>query len=50
MPFIRNIICTEYTNHQYDICKTVTELSELRDGVAHCRVANRTDICSLFEV
>ena len=24
MPFITNMICTEYTNHQYDICKTVT--------------------------
>ena len=50
MSFIRNMICTEYTNHQYDICKTVTELCELRDGVAHCGVVNRTDICSLLEV
>ena len=48
--FITNMICTEYTNHQYDICKTVTELCELRDGVAHCGVVNRTDICSLLEV
>ena len=30
--------------------KTVTELCELRDGVAHCEVVNRTDICSLLEV
>ena len=50
MPFITNMICTEYTNHQYDIFKTVTELCELRDGVAHCGVVNRTDICSLLEV
>ena len=35
---------TEYTNHQYDICKTVIELCELRDGVAHRGVVNRTDI------
>ena len=46
MPFITNMICTEYTNHQYDICKTVTELCELRDGVAHCGVFNRANICS----
>ena len=44
------MICTEYTNHQYDICKTVTELYELRDGVAHCGLVNITDICSLLEV
>ena len=52
MPFITNMICTEYTNHQYDICKTVTELCELQlcDGVAHCGVVNRIDICSLLEV
>ena len=50
MPFLTNMICTEYTNHQCDICKTVTELCELRDGVAHCGVVNRTDICSLLEV
>ena len=25
MPFITNMICTEYTNHQYNICKTITE-------------------------
>ena len=50
MPFITNMICTEYTNYQYDICKTITELCELRDGVAHCGVVNRTDICSLLEV
>ena len=25
MLFITNVICTEYTNHQYDICKTITE-------------------------
>ena len=50
MPFITNMICTEYTNHQYDICKTITELCELRDGVAHRGVVNRTDICSLLEV
>ena len=48
MPFITNMICTEYTNHQYDICKTVTELCELGDGVAHSGVVNRTDICSLL--
>ena len=39
-----------YANHQYDICKTVTQLCELRDGVAHCRVVNRTDIFYLLEV
>ena len=50
MPFITNMICTEYTNHQYDISKTVIELCELRDDVAHCGVVNRTDICSLLEV
>ena len=50
MPFITNMIYTEYTNNQYDICKTITELCELRDGVAHCGVVNRTDICSLLEV
>ena len=44
------MICTEYTNHQYDICKTVTEFSELRDSVAHCGVVNRTDICYKFYV
>ena len=32
MPLITNL----YTNHQYDICKTVTKLCELRDVVAHC--------------
>ena len=50
MPFITNMICTEYIIHQCDICKTVTELCELCDGVAHCGVVNRTDICSLLEV
>ena len=50
MPFITNMICTWYTNHQYDICKTVTEVCELRDSVAHCIVVNRRDICSLLEV
>ena len=50
MTCITNMICTEYTNHQYDICKTVTELCELRNAVAHCGVVNRTDICSLLEV
>ena len=50
MSFITNMICTEYTNHQYDICKTITELCELRDGIAPCGVVNRTDICSLFYV
>ena len=48
MPFIKDIICTEYTNHQYD--KTVTELCELPDGVSHCGLVNKTDICSLLEV
>ena len=48
MSFIMNIIYTDYTNHQYDICKTVTELCELRDGVAHYGVVNRTNI--LLEV
>ena len=43
MPFITNMICTEYTNHQYKLC-------ELRDGVAHCGVVNRTNIYSLLEV
>ena len=41
MTFIANMICTEYTNNKYDICKTVTEY-ELR-----CGIVNRTDICSL---
>ena len=50
MPFIINMICTEYTNPQYYICKTVTELCELRDGVAHCEVVNGTDIWSLLDV
>ena len=50
MPFITNMICTEYTSHQYDICKTATELCKLRDGVAHCGVVNRTDICSSLKV
>ena len=45
MPFITNMICTEYTNHQYDIGKTVTELCELRDGVAHCGVVNVGVVC-----
>ena len=49
MPFITNMICTEYTNHQYDICKTVTELCELRDGVAYCGVVNKTDIYVLIK-
>ena len=44
-----NKICTEYTNHQYDICKTVTELCELPDGVSHWGVVNKTDICSLLD-
>ena len=48
MPFIMNKIGTEYNNHQY-ICKTVTELCELRDGAAHCEVLNKTDICSPLE-
>ena len=47
IPFITNLICTEYTNHQYDICKTVTELCELRDGVAHCGVINSTHLFSV---
>ena len=42
MPFIMNKICTEYTNHQYDICETGTELGELPYGVFHCGVVNRT--------
>ena len=50
MPFITNMIFTEYTNNQYDVCKTVTELCELRDDVAYCGVVNRTYICSLLEV
>ena len=50
MPFITNMICIEYTNHLYDICKTVSELCEIRDSVAHCGVVNRTDICSLLEI
>ena len=50
MPFIMNKICTEYINNQYDTCKAVKELCELRDGVAHCGVVNRTNICSLLEV
>ena len=50
MPFITNMIFTEYTNHQHDICKAVTELCKLRDGVAHCAVVNRTDTCLLLEV
>ena len=50
MPFITNMICTEYTNHQYDICITITELCEICDGVVPCEVVNRTDICSLLEV
>ena len=41
VPLITKMICTDYTNHQYDICKTVTELCELYDDVA--------DICSLLE-
>ena len=50
MPFITNMICTDYTNHENNICKTVTELCELRDGVAPCGVVNITYICSLLEV
>ena len=30
--------------------KTIIELCEPRDGVVHCGVVNRTDICSLLEV
>ena len=34
----------------YDICKSVIYICELRDGVAHSEAVNRTHICSLLEV
>ena len=48
LPFITNMICTDYTNHQYDICKTVPELCELCDGVPYYKIVNKPDICSLL--
>ena len=50
MLFIMKKIRTEYTNHQYDICKTVTELCELRDGVAHCKVVNKLQIYVMIKI
>ena len=43
-----NIICTEYTNHDYAICIAVLELCIMRDGVSHCEYLNSDDICNLL--
>ena len=34
----------------YDICKSVTYICELCDGVAHSEAVNRTYICYLLKV
>ena len=47
---IKFIVRTKYTNHEYVMSNTISELCAMRDGVAHCDYVNRSDISTLIDM